>query len=91
MICSSKDDCLYLGPQHGNIHCIQALEDGATFFDLLIPGYGGRPCHYYQPQVSEPPVASTCVLLKEIPVPNTYRCHDVFFEDLLSKKTRNSI
>uniref|UniRef100_A0A915DZY9 protein xylosyltransferase n=1 Tax=Ditylenchus dipsaci TaxID=166011 RepID=A0A915DZY9_9BILA len=27
-----------LGPLQGNIHSVQAVEDGAAFFDLLVPG-----------------------------------------------------
>merc|ERR1712100_294971 len=38
-----------LGPEEGNVHELQALEDSA-FFDLLTPPYDpdeGRDCTYY--------------------------------------------
>uniref|UniRef100_A0A914HU61 protein xylosyltransferase n=1 Tax=Globodera rostochiensis TaxID=31243 RepID=A0A914HU61_GLORO len=35
-------------PNTANIHSIEALEDGAAFFDLLVPGYNNnRSCNYY--------------------------------------------
>uniref|UniRef100_A0A914DSQ8 2-aminoethanethiol dioxygenase n=1 Tax=Acrobeloides nanus TaxID=290746 RepID=A0A914DSQ8_9BILA len=54
-IISSEDKTIAsLCPQIGNIHTIQSLEDGAAFFDLLIPGYIGRPCTYYADEVENP-------------------------------------
>ncbi|KAH7697940.1 2-aminoethanethiol dioxygenase-like protein, partial [Aphelenchoides avenae] len=35
-------------PRVGNVHSVTALEDGSAFFDLLIPGYKGNPCTYYE-------------------------------------------
>ncbi|KAL3112980.1 hypothetical protein niasHT_013445 [Heterodera trifolii] len=35
-------------PNTANVHSIEALEDGAAFFDLLVPGYNdSRSCNYY--------------------------------------------
>ena len=39
-----------LEPNMANLHTIEALDDGATFFDLLVPGYNNdkdRTCYYY--------------------------------------------
>ena len=39
-----------LEPNMANLHTIEALDDGATFFDLLVPGYNNdkdRTCFYY--------------------------------------------
>ncbi|KAM3717644.1 2-aminoethanethiol dioxygenase [Dirofilaria immitis] len=38
-----SDDCVYLGPKFSNIHSLTPLEDGAAFFDLLMPGYRDKP------------------------------------------------
>lgn len=38
-----------LTPLRNNIHSVEAFDNGAVFFDVLVPGYdkGGRRCHYY--------------------------------------------
>jgi len=44
----TADPIAILGPTTGNIHQVKALTDGATFFDLLIPGYiETYTCNYY--------------------------------------------
>ncbi|CAK5022566.1 unnamed protein product [Meloidogyne enterolobii] len=47
---SSSLKMAILEPNMANLHTIEALDDGATFFDLLVPGYNNdkdRTCFYY--------------------------------------------
>ncbi|KAF7632637.1 hypothetical protein Mgra_00007942 [Meloidogyne graminicola] len=47
---SSSLKMAILEPSVANLHTIEALDDGATFFDLLVPGYNNdkdRTCFYY--------------------------------------------
>lgn len=62
-----------LGPRHGNVHELFALEDCA-FFDVVAPPYDprkGRDCTYYEPQrlgnvyddAQELPAGCQCILV----------------------------
>lgn len=44
-----ESEVAMLEPNKVNVHMIEALDDGAAFFDLLVPGYHSenRPCTYY--------------------------------------------
>lgn len=79
----SSDDCIYLGPFHGNLHSIAAVEDGTTFFDLLIPGYRDNQCTYYEPFGKVPKRRHFCYLQK-IPEPEYYYCEVLPYEPLNS-------
>lgn len=49
-VVTADDPVQVLRPREGNLHRIEALEDGA-FFDLFSPYYAedeGRPCTYYR-------------------------------------------
>ncbi|MCP9262586.1 hypothetical protein DINM_005951 [Dirofilaria immitis] len=59
-----SDDCVYLGPKFSNIHSLTPLEDGAAFFDLLMPGYRDKPCTYFKNIVQNPKLKQACLLQK---------------------------
>lgn len=44
---STSNSVAHFDPMKHNIHVIQALEENAAFFDLLIPGYKNYECTYY--------------------------------------------
>lgn len=48
---SADDPPSILTPNEYNIHRVQAVDEGAAFFDILMPPYypsiPGRDCHYY--------------------------------------------
>ena len=48
---SPADGTCVLTPEKGNYHRIEAVDDGASFFDLLLPSYNPPiiDCHYYEP------------------------------------------
>ncbi|VDM97896.1 unnamed protein product [Thelazia callipaeda] len=71
--CWCSDECVYLGPEFGNIHSLTPLEDGAAFFDLLIPGYGNNRCTYFKNMTPNPRLKQTCMLQK-IAEPEDYYC-----------------
>jgi len=56
-----------LGPSARNVHLVEAVDDGAVFFDLLIPGYRQNDCTYYR-EKGVPRVGEINWLMK-IPVP----------------------
>ncbi|KHN86491.1 2-aminoethanethiol dioxygenase [Toxocara canis] len=67
---SSDDDCIHLGPRLGNLHSMVALDAGTTFFDLLVPGYGKRPCAFFEARQSDPRQSSSGIcFVREIPMP----------------------
>ncbi|VDN18272.1 unnamed protein product [Gongylonema pulchrum] len=71
----SSDECVCLSPSCGNIHSIAALEDGAAFFDLLIPGYGDKPCTYYSMLGRNSVQPKQRCFLQKTGEPEDYSCH----------------
>ncbi|KAI1719881.1 hypothetical protein Ddc_09114 [Ditylenchus destructor] len=61
-----------LGPLNGNLHTVQAVDDGATFFDLLVPGYRNYPCTYYAEDFEKPLQTGTTYWMREIPEPSDF-------------------
>uniref|UniRef100_A0AAF5PV35 Uncharacterized protein n=2 Tax=Wuchereria bancrofti TaxID=6293 RepID=A0AAF5PV35_WUCBA len=78
-----SDDCVYLGPKFGNIHSLTPLEDGAAFFDLLMPGYGDKPCTYFKNVIQNPKLKQAC-LLQKIAEPEDYYCQLLPYEKIRS-------
>uniref|UniRef100_A0A915PT19 Cysteine dioxygenase n=1 Tax=Setaria digitata TaxID=48799 RepID=A0A915PT19_9BILA len=76
-----SDDCVYLSPKFGNIHSLTPLEDGAAFFDLLMPGYGDKPCTYFKNVIQNPKLKQTC-LLQKIAEPEDYYCQVLPYEKI---------
>uniref|UniRef100_A0A1I7VC95 2-aminoethanethiol dioxygenase n=1 Tax=Loa loa TaxID=7209 RepID=A0A1I7VC95_LOALO len=59
-----SDDCVYLSPKFGNIHSLVPLEDGTAFFDLLMPGYGNKPCTYFKNLIQNPKLKQNMFIAK---------------------------
>ncbi|MFH4983901.1 hypothetical protein AB6A40_010610 [Gnathostoma spinigerum] len=78
-----EDECLHLSPTKGNIHRVVGLEDGAAFFDLLVPGYGDRPCTFYDVVPRDPAKSADGIcFVKEIPIPNFYFCETIPYNEI---------
>lgn len=75
------DDCMCLGPEFGNIHSLTPLEDGTAFFDLLMPGYGEKPCTYFKNIIKNPKLKQVC-LLQKIAEPEDYYCQLLPYEKI---------
>jgi len=56
-----------LEPSTCNLHVVEAVDDGAVFFDLLIPGYRHNECTYYKERGI--PTTGEISWLMKIPVP----------------------
>lgn len=76
-----SDDCVYLSPKFGNIHSLAPLEDGTAFFDLLMPGYGDKPCTYFKNAIQNPKLKQIC-LLQKIAEPEDYYCQLLPYEKI---------
>uniref|UniRef100_A0A0R3RVW0 2-aminoethanethiol dioxygenase n=1 Tax=Elaeophora elaphi TaxID=1147741 RepID=A0A0R3RVW0_9BILA len=76
-----SDDCVYLGPKFGNIHSLIPLEEGTAFFDLLMPGYGKKPCTYFKNVIQNPKLKQACSLQK-IAEPQDYYCQLLPYEKI---------
>lgn len=70
-----------LGPKTGNVHRVEALTDGAAFFDLLIPGYQEFHCNYYSlAKVDVMPKVGEIVWLYQISEPTTFTMQCIDYE-----------
>ncbi|VDK75305.1 unnamed protein product [Onchocerca ochengi] len=76
-----SDDCVYLGPKFSNIHSLTPLENGAAFFDLLMPGYRDKPCTYFKNIMQNPKLKQAC-LLQKIAEPEDYYCQVLPYEKI---------
>ncbi|VBB31641.1 unnamed protein product, partial [Acanthocheilonema viteae] len=76
-----SDDCVCLGPKFGNIHSLAPLENGTAFFDLLMPGYGDKPCTYFKNIIQNPKLKQVC-LLQKTAEPEDYYCQLLPYEKI---------
>uniref|UniRef100_A0A915B296 2-aminoethanethiol dioxygenase n=1 Tax=Parascaris univalens TaxID=6257 RepID=A0A915B296_PARUN len=84
VIRTSDDDCVHLDPKHGNLHSMVSLDVGTTFFDLLVPGYGDRPCSFFETRPRDPrPSDSGICFVRQVPMPRWYVCDAIPYDRIM--------
>ncbi|VDK50760.1 unnamed protein product [Anisakis simplex] len=80
---NSEDECVHLDPERGNLHSMEALEAGTTFFDLLVPGYGDRPCTFYEIKPGDSQLnGSDICFVRTVPMPTSYYCETIPYDQI---------